>query len=105
MTAAEFIRALPQKFNPEVVPGAETCFHFRISGERGGDFTATVKDGQCHVQDGLNGDPKCVVQTSDQILEDIVSGKQNPQMAVFMGKMKISNLGEMMKFAKPFGIM
>ncbi|MBS1619290.1 MAG: SCP2 sterol-binding domain-containing protein, partial [Bacteroidetes bacterium] len=29
---------------------------------------------------------------------DIETGKTNPQMAFMMGKIKISNLGEMMKF-------
>lgn len=105
MTAKEFIMALPQKFNPEAVPGAESLFHFKIAGEGGGDFTASVKDGACSVVEGLAGEPKCVVSATADTLTDIVTGKANAQMAVFMGKLKISNLGEMMKFAKPFGLM
>ncbi|MCC6726129.1 MAG: SCP2 sterol-binding domain-containing protein [Saprospiraceae bacterium] len=105
MTAAEFIRDLPRKFNPEAVPGAETCFHFIISGEGGGEFTAYVKDSQCSVQDGLHDSPKCVIRTSAQVLMDIVTGKKNPQMAVLTKELNVSNLAEMMKFAKPFGML
>jgi putative sterol carrier protein len=105
MTAREVILDLPRKFNPEAVPGANSVFHFKISGDTGGDFTASVSNGVCKVEEGLLDDPKCVISSTDQMLVDIVTGKQNAQMAVFMGKIKISNLGEMMKFAKPFGLM
>lgn len=105
MTAREFILQLPTRFNPESVPGASTLFHFHISGENGGDFTVTVNDGHCAVKEGLTGDPKCVVSSEDTTLAEVVTGKSNAQMAVLMGKIKISNLGEMMKFAKPFGLM
>jgi putative sterol carrier protein len=105
MTARDFIMNLASRFNPEAVPNADSVFHFKISGEGGGDFTASVKDGICQVVEGLTGEAKCVVSTTDSTLVDIVTGKANAQMAVFMGKLKISNLGEMMKFAKPFGLM
>lgn len=105
MTALEHIRATPQRFNPEAMPaGYETCFHFRISGDKGGELTVNVKDGQCNVQDGLQGNPKCVCQASDDTYMDIINGKQNAQMAVFTGKFKISDLAEMMKYHKLFGI-
>jgi putative sterol carrier protein len=103
MTAAESIRTLPQRFNPEsVAPDAETCFHYRISGEGGGEFTVTIKDRQCNVQDGLQGSPKCVIQTSGDMYMDIINGKQNPQMAILMGKLKVSDIAEMMRFHKLF---
>lgn len=105
MTARDFILSLATRFNPEAVPGASSVFHFKIIGDGGGDFTASVEDGVCKVEEGLFGDPKCVVSATDENLVKIVNGELNGQMAVFMGKLKISNLGEMMKFAKPFGLM
>jgi putative sterol carrier protein len=105
MTAREFIMQLPSKVNPEALTDKETTFHFKISGEGGGDFTANVKNGQFEVKEGLEGDAKCVVTTADSILMEIIKGERNPQMAVFTGKLKISNLGEMMKYAKVFGLM
>ena len=105
MTASEFMTMLPEKFNPEAVPGAESLFHFDITGDGGGNYTAEVKDGKCTVTEGFSGDPKCKVTASSETFVDIVTGKANAQMAVFMGKLKISNLGEMLKFAKAFGLM
>lgn len=107
MTARDFIHSLSSKFNPEAVPGASTVFHFKIKDAKGEvvDYTAKVENGVCTVEDGIHGDAKCVVSTSEETLVDVVTGKANAQMAVFMGKLKITNLGEMMKFAKPFGLM
>lgn len=104
MTAAEFIRTLPQRVNPESIQDKETCFHILIAGSEGGEFTLIVKNGQCTVQDGLHDSPKCTYRTTATVLMDIVNGKMNPQMALHTGEVKIDNLGEMMKFAKAFGM-
>lgn len=103
-TAREFIMSLPSRINPEAIADKETCFHFAISGDGGGDFTATIKDGKAEVVEGHLGEAKCTVKATDKVLTDILDGKQNPQMAVLMGKLKISNLSEMMKFAKIMGL-
>jgi putative sterol carrier protein len=105
MTARDFILSLATRFNPEAVPGASSVFHFDVTGNGGGKFTASVHEGVCKVEEGLMGEPKCIVTVSDENLVKIVKGELNGQMAVFMGKLKISNLSEMMKFAKPFGLM
>ena len=103
-TAREFIMSIPSRINPEAIADKDTSFHFQVSGDGGGDFTATIKDGKAEVTEGLTGDAKCTIKTSDKVLTAILEGKQNPQMAVLMGKLKISNLSEMMKFAKILGL-
>jgi len=45
------------------------------------------------------------VSGSDQNFMGIVTGKLNPMMAILTGKVKISNQGEMLKYAKMFGLM
>ena len=105
MTATEFIVGLADKVDPAVLEGVETNFHFDISGEGGGQYTAEVCDGNLEISEGLNGEPKCVVKTSNDTLIGVVTKKTNPMMAVLMGKIKISNQGELLKYAKVFGIM
>lgn len=106
MTAKEFIMSFPERINPEALEGkGDTCFHFKISGDDGGDFTATAVNGQFTVVEGLEGDAKCTISSSDKVLMNIIRGDQNPMMAVMTGKLKISNLNEMTKFAKPLGLM
>jgi putative sterol carrier protein len=104
MTAAEYIRTIPQRVNPETLQDKESCFHLLIAGEEGGEFTIIIKDGQCTEQDGLHGSPKCTCRTTASIFMEIVTGKKNPQMALLKNELKIDNLGELMKFAKSFGM-
>lgn len=105
MTSRDFLYALPGKVSPAVIEGLETVFHFDLEGENGGLFTITVTGGKVTVADGLNGDAKCVVRSTGDHFVSLATGELNPMMAVLTGKVKISNQGEMIKFAKIFGLM
>lgn len=105
MNAKEFLSSLPAKVPLEAIEGVETLFHFDISGEGGTQATIEIKDGDVKFEEGLQGDPKCVVSASHENLKKVLSGSLNPMMAIMTGKIKISNTGEMMKYAKIFGLM
>jgi putative sterol carrier protein len=102
-TAREIILSLEQRFNSEKVDeDLDIIFHFDISGERGGLFTAHIEDDACKVSEGLTGEAKCIITCTDQVYEDLELGKTNAQMAFMMGKIKISNIMAMMKFIEYF---
>ena len=105
MATRDILYSLPQKVSPSAIEGLETNFHFDIDGDEGGQFTVQVNDGKVTVNDGFVGDPKCVVRASDKNFTDLIKGELNPMMAVLTGKVKISNQGEMLKYAKIFGLM
>jgi putative sterol carrier protein len=105
MTAKEFLMGLPKKVSPEAIEGHNTTFQFDLSGEDGGQYTLAIKDGKANVVEGLEGDPNCVVRAKGTDLMDIVEGRQNPMMAFMMGKIKVTNQGEMLKYAKILGLM
>ena len=104
MTAQDFLASLPSKVNPDALKGVDTSFHFNLDN---GALQKTViaKDGKIELLDGLIGEAKCVVSAKSETLMKLVSGEENPMMAVMMGKIKISNTGEMLKYAKLFGLM
>ncbi|MFQ5650110.1 MAG: acyl-CoA dehydrogenase family protein [bacterium] len=101
-TVAELFQTLPERFRPDKAGGWETIVHFDISGAAGGQYTVTIKEGACTVDSGLLGEAKCVVKTKDKTYLNIELGKTNPQTAFMMGKIKVSNLAEMMQFGKVF---
>ena len=104
MTAQDFLTGLPAKIAPEALAGLDTVFHFDL--DKGGlKKTIKVANGKMEINDGLVGVPKCVVSASSDLLMKVIRREENPMMAVMMGKIKISNVNEMMKFAKIFGIM
>jgi putative sterol carrier protein len=105
MTARDFILNLPKRVNTAALTDLDSTFHFDISGPNGGHFTVVVGSGEVNVETGLIGDPKCVVTVSDTNLEALLTGKLNPMMAMMMGKIKVSNTSEMMKYAKIFGLL
>jgi len=105
MTVQDFITGLPQKVNKAALEGLETVFHFDITGDGGGQYTLQLQDGEMKAEEGLNGTPKCVVSADAQAFIDLVTGKLNPMVAIMMGKVRISNQGEMLKYAKLFGFM
>jgi putative sterol carrier protein len=105
MTTKEFLYALPSKVSPSAIEGLDTVFHFDIEGENGGQFTITVADTKVTVNDGLLGEPKCVVRATADNFVNLATGELNPMMAVLTGKVKISNQSEMLRYDKIFGLM
>ncbi len=100
--ASEIIKSLPERFKADKAEGFDAVFHFEVSGDNGGQFTVNVKDKACTVDEGFVGEPTCKVTTKDSDYEDVELGRTNPQMAVMMGKIKINNIGAMMRFAGLF---
>jgi putative sterol carrier protein len=91
-----------KNIDPKVLEGINETFHLDIEGS--GQFTLSVVNGDAQVLTGLVGDPGCTVKSSIKTLEDLSSGKLNPATALFMGKIKISNLSLLMKYGKLLGI-
>lgn len=102
VTAKEIIRTAPARFRAEKSEGINTVFHFDISGTDGGQFTFVIQNSTCQLQQGFQGEAKCVITTSDTHYRDLETGKLNPQLALMMGKVKVSSLTEMMAFSKLF---
>lgn len=105
VSAREFILGIPAHVKTEWLSGIDTNFHFDIDGDGGGQFSVIVKDDQVQVFERFEGQPKCVVTAKEKNFLALLRGEMNPMMAVFTGKLKISNTGEIMKYAKLFGIM
>jgi len=102
-SAREIVLSLVDRYRPEKAEsGYQTVFHLDISGPRGGQFTVRINEGSIDVQEGLVGEAKCVVSTKDEVYEDMEWGRTNAQMAVMFGKVKVSDLGEILDFIPLF---
>ena len=102
MTAKEIVLGLPTRLKVEESAGQTGVFQFVLEGETGGEFTVSVAEGVCTVQEGLHGEADCVISSLATDFEDAEEGRVNRQMAVMMGKIKITNLGAMLKFIGMF---
>ena len=99
----QFLFSIPEKVAPEAVEGLSTLFHFDVTDS--GQYTVRLDNGKFEVSEGFAGDPTCKVGASAETLSKLLSGDLNPMMAMMTSKLKISNPGEMLKYAKIFGLM
>lgn len=105
MKAKELLLSLPEKFKSEGLEKDNAIFHFLIEGNDGGDYTVNIINGICTVNEGISGDADCKIKATEENLTKIINKELKAEMALFTGKLKISNLGVMMKYAKNFGLM
>lgn len=105
ITVREFVSGLESKIAPEVIEGMNTVLHFDISGEQGGLYTLKIDNGVLSYQEGLIGDAKSSIRTSDKVFSELLNRETNPMMAMMTGKLKVSNPGEIMKYIKILGLM
>lgn len=102
ITAQQILESAPLRFRPEKAQTLNTIFHFDISGDENFQYTLTIKAGTCSLTKTFEGTANCLVKTSAKVYVDLETGKANPQMALMMGRVKVSNIAEMMQFAKCF---
>ncbi len=105
MNTYDFLMNLNQKVNATALEGMNTCFHFDLEGEGGGQITVQVENGIMKSSSGLLYEPNCVIKAKAEDLRKVFKGELNPMMAILTGKLKISNQSEMLKFAKILGWM
>ncbi len=102
MTLNDYFDSLLQKVKPEELEGIDTKINFDLKGK---NVFLTVKDKQIQVSDGVADDAEVSITAKEDDLLSIINGDSNPMMAMMMGKLKISNPGAMMKYAKLLGLM
>lgn len=102
MTAKEFLVGLANKLKPEDIGDVNTVIHFDLKGE---SYTLKVAEGKAEFLESLVGESEVTLTASPEDLVKIATGDTNPMMAMMTGKLKISNPGAMMKYAKMLGLM
>lgn len=102
MTLEEYFDSLTQKVKPEDLEGIDTQINFDLKGR---NMYVTVKDGKIETGEGLVEGAEVNITVKEEDLLSIIGGQTNPMMAMMMGKLKISNPGAMLKYAKILGLM
>ena len=102
VTVESLFGSLPDRLRPEKTEGWSTCFHYKIEGAAAPEWTVWVEGPSCRVAQGLEGDPKCVVEMDEETYLGVETGQVNPQVAFMMGKVKVSDISEMMHYIKAF---
>jgi putative sterol carrier protein len=104
-TVKETFDLMPSRFKPDKAQGLNTVIQYDITGEGGGNWYATIKDGACAVTAGTAPNANLTLTMSGQDWLDMLAGKLSGQMAFMSGKLKLKgDMGLAMKLGTLFGI-
>jgi putative sterol carrier protein len=102
-TISSLMEKLPDFFLPEKAAGVDAVIQFNLTGENGGDWFITIKEGTLKVDSGKFEYPKLSITADAQDMLDIFTGKLNAMAAFSSGKLKLSgDLGLSMKLMNFF---
>jgi alpha-methylacyl-CoA racemase len=99
-TIEQVFSSMPSRFRTDKAENANARIHFSFTD--GTQYTVEVHGGKCSVNMGLTGEPTCVVESKSDTYIQLETGILNPQRALMSGEVKVSDLGEMLRFSKWF---
>ena len=86
---------MSKTFKADAAKGVDVVFQFSISGDGGGDWVVTVKDGTCKIASGVHEKPTTTIKMAGADFLTMMSGKLSAMSAYTSGKIKIA--GDLMK--------
>jgi putative sterol carrier protein len=104
-TVKETFDQMASRFKPDRAQGLDAVVQYDITGEGGGNWYATIKDGACTVMPGTASSATLTLIMSGQDWLDMLGGKLSGQMAFMTGRLKLKgDIGLAMKLSSIFGI-
>jgi putative sterol carrier protein len=81
--------AMPFSLNKEAAKEVSVVYQFNISGEGGGQFVVTIKDGQCTVEEGVALTPDATISAAAADYLNIVTGAYPFGLAYINGRLTV----------------
>ena len=99
----EIFTAMPGRLNPQAAQGLDCVIQYDLTGDGGGQYHSTIKDGAATVTPGPHPSPNMTVIMGAQDFVDMTSGKLDGMSAFMSGKLRISgDMGLAMKLQSLF---
>lgn len=90
LTVSDLMSRMPRAFKPENAEGVNTVLQYHLTGEEGGDWIVTIKDGVCQVVEGVAEEPNMTLTADAQDYKDVILGNTNAMQAFMQGKLKLA---------------
>ncbi len=81
--------AMPLSLNKEAAKEAAVVYQFNLSGEGGGQFIVTIKNGTCTVEEGIAPAPDVTISATAADYMNIVTGAYPFGLAYMNGRLKV----------------
>ena len=103
MNPQEIFDQMSANLNADAAKGMNSTIQFNLSGDNGGQWYVTVKDGKAEVNKGTAPSANMTMSMAANDYVDMITGKLNGQMAFMSGKLKIAgDMGLAMKMQSLF---
>ncbi len=90
ITVKDLMERMPKAFLPEKAVGVDAVIQYHLTGEEGGDWVVTIRDGQCTVEEGTAENPRLTLTADAQDYKDVILGKLDGMKAFMTGKLRLS---------------
>ena len=90
ITVQQLIENHPRAFRPEAAEGVDAVIQYILTGEEGGDWIITIKDGKCSVAPGKAESPRMTLTADANDFKDVLTGKANGMQYFMTGKLKLA---------------
>ena len=81
--------AMPLSLNHEAAKGANAVYQFNLSGDGGGQFAVTIRNGECKVEEGIAPTPDATISATAADYVNIATGTYPFGLAFINGRLKI----------------
>lgn len=81
--------AMPASINKESAKAANSVYQFNLSGEGGGQFTVTIRHGECLVAEGVSSTPDVIIAATATDYMNIVTGAYPFGLAYINGRLQV----------------
>ena len=88
LTARDLIETMPAAFRPERARRVNAVIQFELSGEGGGNWYVTVKDGTCTVTEGVSEAAQGTIIMTASDYEALAAGEIGGMKAFLTGRIK-----------------
>ena len=85
----EILEKFERDFDPAAAAGADAVLQYHISGDEGGDWSITVKEGTCNIEAGVHEAPTVTFKMSGKTWLGLVNKTVNPVVAFTTGRVRI----------------
>ena len=88
-TVEEVFAGMPASFQKDAAAGMNAVYQYDITGDGGGKWYATIKEGELEVVKGEHENPNITLTMADEDYLAMIAGNLDGQAAFMTGKLKI----------------
>ena len=97
--------SMTERFQADKAGDLDMIVQFELSGDGGGQWYASIKDGAMDVNQGSADSPQATLKMDADDFAQMSTGDLNPMMAFMSGKIKVDgDLNSVMKFQSLVGL-